>query len=162
MKPQSVGAQLELGAGDTHGPLFGLKIFRNLTPRLYVFEKKKISTLFLQQCRRFSDFLSLLFQLCDRPVWTPVFIPRCASWDHDSARPSPRQKHYGIPAVALGYPVLHEHQHSQGHQEQPFHLRDAGQQPAVFLNRSISQLIFKLTDVCWGCAKMIFFSCCCC
>lgn len=28
--------QIELGAGDTHGPLFGMKIFRNLTPRWYV------------------------------------------------------------------------------------------------------------------------------
>lgn len=26
--------QIELGAGDTHGPLFGMKIFRNLTQRL--------------------------------------------------------------------------------------------------------------------------------
>lgn len=25
--------QLEFGAGDLHGPLFGMKIFRNLTPR---------------------------------------------------------------------------------------------------------------------------------
>uniref|UniRef100_A0A3Q4B412 DnaJ homolog subfamily C member 11 n=1 Tax=Mola mola TaxID=94237 RepID=A0A3Q4B412_MOLML len=28
--------ELELGAGDTHGPLFGLKIFRNVTPRFFV------------------------------------------------------------------------------------------------------------------------------
>lgn len=27
--------QVELGAGDAHGPLFGLKLFRNLTPRWY-------------------------------------------------------------------------------------------------------------------------------
>lgn len=32
----SVCMQLEFGAGDTHGPLLGMKIFRNLTPRLYV------------------------------------------------------------------------------------------------------------------------------
>lgn len=32
----SVFTQVELGAGDTHGPLFGMKIFRNLTPRWYV------------------------------------------------------------------------------------------------------------------------------
>lgn len=25
--------QVEFGAGDTHGPLFGMKIFRNLTSR---------------------------------------------------------------------------------------------------------------------------------
>lgn len=25
--------QLEFGAGDLQGPLFGLKLFRNLTPR---------------------------------------------------------------------------------------------------------------------------------
>lgn len=31
----SVCTQVELGAGDTHGPLFGMKIFRNLTPRWY-------------------------------------------------------------------------------------------------------------------------------
>uniref|UniRef100_A0AAQ5ZIU8 DnaJ homolog subfamily C member 11 n=1 Tax=Amphiprion ocellaris TaxID=80972 RepID=A0AAQ5ZIU8_AMPOC len=28
--------EIELGAGDTHGPLFGMKIFRNLTPRFFV------------------------------------------------------------------------------------------------------------------------------
>ncbi|CAG03999.1 unnamed protein product [Tetraodon nigroviridis] len=28
--------EVELGAGDTHGPLFGMKIFRNLTPRCFV------------------------------------------------------------------------------------------------------------------------------
>lgn len=28
--------QIELGGGDTHGPIMGMKIFRNLTPRLYV------------------------------------------------------------------------------------------------------------------------------
>uniref|UniRef100_A0A7N6AVL3 DnaJ homolog subfamily C member 11 n=1 Tax=Anabas testudineus TaxID=64144 RepID=A0A7N6AVL3_ANATE len=28
--------EVEVGAGDTHGPLFGLKIFRNLTPRFFV------------------------------------------------------------------------------------------------------------------------------
>ncbi|KAI5095705.1 dnaJ-like subfamily C member 11 [Silurus meridionalis] len=28
--------EVELGAGDTHGPLFGLKIFRNLTPRCFM------------------------------------------------------------------------------------------------------------------------------
>lgn len=33
-----VWAQVELGAGDTHGPLFGMKIFRNLTPRWWVWE----------------------------------------------------------------------------------------------------------------------------
>ncbi|XP_026105670.1 dnaJ homolog subfamily C member 11 isoform X1 [Carassius auratus] len=27
--------EVEFGAGDTHGPLFGLKIFRNLTPRCF-------------------------------------------------------------------------------------------------------------------------------
>lgn len=32
----SVATQVEIGAGDTHGPLLGMKIFRNLTPRLYV------------------------------------------------------------------------------------------------------------------------------
>lgn len=37
--------QVEIGAGDTHGPMFGLKIFRNLTPRLYVL-KSVISVLF--------------------------------------------------------------------------------------------------------------------
>lgn len=33
--------QVEIGAGDTHGPLFGMKIFRNLTPRLYVMKLKR-------------------------------------------------------------------------------------------------------------------------
>ena len=33
--------QVEIGAGDTHGPLFGLKIFRNLTPRLYAMKLKR-------------------------------------------------------------------------------------------------------------------------
>uniref|UniRef100_A0A8C9W829 DnaJ homolog subfamily C member 11 n=2 Tax=Scleropages formosus TaxID=113540 RepID=A0A8C9W829_SCLFO len=28
--------ELEFGAGDTHGPLFGMKIFHNLTPRCFV------------------------------------------------------------------------------------------------------------------------------
>ncbi|KAG7221553.1 hypothetical protein INR49_017084 [Caranx melampygus] len=28
--------EVELGAGDTHGPLLGMKIFRNLTPRFFV------------------------------------------------------------------------------------------------------------------------------
>ncbi|KAJ8360569.1 hypothetical protein SKAU_G00170940 [Synaphobranchus kaupii] len=28
--------EVELGAGDTHGPLFGMKLFRNLTPRCFV------------------------------------------------------------------------------------------------------------------------------
>ncbi|MEQ2262068.1 DnaJ (Hsp40), subfamily C, member 11 [Xenotaenia resolanae] len=28
--------EVELGAGDTHGPLLGMKIFRNLTPRCFV------------------------------------------------------------------------------------------------------------------------------
>ncbi|XP_028663219.1 dnaJ homolog subfamily C member 11 [Erpetoichthys calabaricus] len=28
--------EVELGAGDLHGPLFGMKIFRNLTPRCFV------------------------------------------------------------------------------------------------------------------------------
>uniref|UniRef100_A0A671V8T2 DnaJ (Hsp40) homolog, subfamily C, member 11a n=2 Tax=Sparus aurata TaxID=8175 RepID=A0A671V8T2_SPAAU len=28
--------EVEIGAGDTHGPLFGMKIFRNLTPRFFV------------------------------------------------------------------------------------------------------------------------------
>ncbi|RLV89909.1 hypothetical protein DV515_00014617, partial [Chloebia gouldiae] len=28
--------ELEFGAGDLHGPLFGLKIFRNLTPRCFI------------------------------------------------------------------------------------------------------------------------------
>uniref|UniRef100_A0A4W4HHX6 DnaJ homolog subfamily C member 11 n=1 Tax=Electrophorus electricus TaxID=8005 RepID=A0A4W4HHX6_ELEEL len=28
--------EVELGAGDTHGPLFGLKMFRNLTPRCFM------------------------------------------------------------------------------------------------------------------------------
>lgn len=31
-----MATQVEIGAGDTHGPLLGMKIFRNLTPRLYV------------------------------------------------------------------------------------------------------------------------------
>uniref|UniRef100_A0A8C6V2B3 DnaJ homolog subfamily C member 11 n=1 Tax=Neogobius melanostomus TaxID=47308 RepID=A0A8C6V2B3_9GOBI len=28
--------EIEFGAGDTHGPLFGMKVFRNLTPRFFV------------------------------------------------------------------------------------------------------------------------------
>lgn len=73
-------------------------------------------------------FLVLSFspQLCDRSVRAPVFIPRRASWGYHSAGPSPRQEHYGLSAVALGDPVFYEHQHSQGHQEQPFLLRNAG------------------------------------
>lgn len=34
----SVATQVEIGAGDTHGPLLGLKLFRNLTPRSYVLQ----------------------------------------------------------------------------------------------------------------------------
>uniref|UniRef100_A0A671VEN5 DnaJ homolog subfamily C member 11 n=1 Tax=Sparus aurata TaxID=8175 RepID=A0A671VEN5_SPAAU len=32
----SQSIEVEIGAGDTHGPLFGMKIFRNLTPRFFV------------------------------------------------------------------------------------------------------------------------------
>lgn len=126
-----VWTQVELGAGDTHGPLFGMKIFRNLTPRWWVWKADKRYPCFVSLT---LEPLSFLNQLCDGSVWTPVFIPGCASWLYHSAGPSPGQEHDGISAVALGYPVLHEHQRSQRHQEQPFHLCDAGEQPAVWFH----------------------------
>lgn len=81
-------------------------------------------------------------------MWAPVFIPGRASRAHHSAGSPPRQKHYGISAVALGYPVLNEHQHSQGHQEQPLHLRNAGLRPAFEFNLPASQDTCKLTVAC--------------
>lgn len=92
------------------------------------------------------DFFSP--QLCDRPVWAPVFIAGRTSRAHHSAGSPPRQKHYGISAVALGYPVLNEHQHSQGHQEQPLHLRNAGLRPAFEFNLPASQDTCKLRVAC--------------
>lgn len=53
-----MGTQVEIGAGDTHGPLLGMKIFRNLTPRLYVLQcKEKMSRPFCF----FSFFFFLFF-----------------------------------------------------------------------------------------------------
>lgn len=70
------------------------------------------------QHEKLSDILFyLLPQLRDRSVWAPVFIPGRSTWGNDSTGPSPRQEHYGLSAVALGDPVLYEHQHSQRHQE---------------------------------------------
>lgn len=95
-------------------------------------------------------------------MWAPVFIPGRASRAHHSAGSPPRQKHYGISAVALGYPVLNEHQHSQGHQEQPLHLRNAGLRPAFEFNLPASRDTCKLTVACQKlCQKEIgifFFS----
>lgn len=48
MKPNMIYIcliQVEFGAGDTHGPLLGLKIFRNLTSRWWV---QRISVVFEQ------------------------------------------------------------------------------------------------------------------
>jgi hypothetical protein len=60
-------------------------------------------------------------------VWPSVLVPgRATRGDHCSG-PSSGQEHHGLPTVALGNPVLHEHQHCQRHQNQPFHLRLAGQ-----------------------------------
>lgn len=76
-------------------------------------------------------------QVCDGAVRTPVFVPGRASWRQHGAGPSPGQKHDGLPAVALGDPLFHEHQHRQGHQEQPFHLRSSGLLPALVRRHSV-------------------------
>lgn len=67
----SVCTQVELGAGDTHGPLFGMKIFRNLTPRLYVLKckGKAISTLVFLFYYNVNDLVSLSFS--DSALWPP-------------------------------------------------------------------------------------------
>jgi len=80
-------------------------------------------------------------QLRHRSVRPAVFVPRCASWGYHHAGPPPRQEHHGVSTVALGHPVLDEHQHRPGHQEQPFHLRNAGEQPAVVFNLNVKDTV---------------------
>lgn len=74
-----------------------------------------------------------LAQLRDGSVRAPVLVPGGSAWGHDGSGPSPGEEHHGLPAVALGHPVLDEHQHSQGHQEQPFHIRNAGLKATLVL-----------------------------
>lgn len=73
-----------------------------------------------------------LFQLCNCSVWASVFIQRGTTWFYHCVSPPPRQEHYGLSAMALGDAVFYEHQHSQGHEEQPFHLCSPGRRPAIF------------------------------
>ncbi|MEQ2171704.1 hypothetical protein GOODEAATRI_013462 [Goodea atripinnis] len=71
-------------------------------------------------------FCFVLPQLCNDSVWAPVFVTGCASWGDNGAGSPPRQEHYGLSAVALGNPFLYEHQHSEGHKEQPFNPSSPG------------------------------------
>lgn len=66
-------------------------------------------------------------QLCDDKLCSTVFIPWHPAWPHHCPGPEPGQEHGGLPAVALGHPVGHEHQHRPGHQDQPLHRGPAGE-----------------------------------
>lgn len=68
-----------------------------------------------------------VFQLYNGSLWLAVFIAWHTAGSHYYACTPPRQKHYGLFTVALGNSVLHEHQHCEGHQKQPFHICCAGQ-----------------------------------
>lgn len=54
-------------------------------------------------------------ELCDDKLCSAVFIPWDPAWPDHCASSEPGQEHCGLPAVALGYPVSHEHQHRPGH-----------------------------------------------
>ncbi|EDL14908.1 DnaJ (Hsp40) homolog, subfamily C, member 11, isoform CRA_a [Mus musculus] len=54
-------------------------------------------------------------KLCDDKLCSAVFIPWDPAWPDHCASSEPGQEHCGLPAVALGYPVSHEHQHRPGH-----------------------------------------------
>lgn len=149
--------QVEIGAGDTQGPLLGMKIFRNVTSRLYALKTRDRSIFyffsFLLQPEQpgFNHshfFILFLPQLRHSSVRAPVLIPRRAPRCHHGAGPPPRQEHHGLCAVALGNPVLYEHQHRQGHQEQPLHLRNAGM--ADTFNPNVSQGDVKNSSVGMG------------
>jgi hypothetical protein len=66
-------------------------------------------------------------QLCDDTLCPAVFVPRHPARPHHRPGPEPRQEYGGLPAVALGRPVSHEHQHRPGHQDQPLHRGPAGE-----------------------------------
>lgn len=87
----------------------------------------RVKVVFLQAEDIYCRMTIVSLQLCDCSVWTPVLIPGRAAWLHHGAGSAPGQEHHGLPAMALGHPVLHEHQHRQGHQDQPLHIRHAGQ-----------------------------------
>lgn len=70
-------------------------------------------------------------QLCDDKLCSAVFIPWNPAWPHHCPSPEPGQEHGGLPAVAVGYPVGHEHEHRPGHQNQPLHCGPAGEDRAA-------------------------------
>lgn len=66
-------------------------------------------------------------QLCDDQLCAAVFIPGDPAWPHHGPGAEPGQEHRGLPAVAVGHPVRHEHEHRPGHQNQPLHRGPAGE-----------------------------------
>lgn len=66
-------------------------------------------------------------QLCDDKLCSAVFVPRNPAWPYHCPSPEPGQEHRGLPAVAMGHPVGHEHEHRPGHQNQPLHRGPAGE-----------------------------------
>lgn len=68
-----------------------------------------------------------VFQLHDCSMCNAVFVTWCTSRHNHRACAPLRQKHNGLPTVALGCSVFHEHQHCERHKEQPLHICCAGQ-----------------------------------
>ena len=74
-----------------------------------------------------GPFLCVSPQLCDDTLCPAVFVPWHPAGPHHRPGPEPGQEYGGLPAVALGRPVSHEHQHRPGHQDQPLHRGPAGE-----------------------------------
>lgn len=70
--------------------------------------------------------LCLSPQLRDNQLCSAVFVPRSPARPHHCPGSEPGQEHRGLPAVAMGHPVGHEHEHRPGHQNQPLHRGPAG------------------------------------
>lgn len=68
-----------------------------------------------------GPFLSVSPQLRDDELCSAVLVARHPARPHHRPGSEPGQEHRGLPAVALGHPVSHEHQHRAGHQNQPLH-----------------------------------------
>lgn len=69
-------------------------------------------------------------QLRDDKLCSAVFVPRSPAWPDHRPSSEPGQEHRGLPAVAVGHPVGHEHQHCPGYQKRPLHCGPAGEDRA--------------------------------
>lgn len=122
--------QVEFGAGDILGPLIGLKMFRNITPRrsgrgrmhaVLGYDRRSpfVVPFFRCFCHLFSQFL-------DSSGWFAVLSSRFAAklLSDDSTPPGP--EHHGLSAMALGPQQCHDDQSGPRHKEQSLYARFAG------------------------------------